>query len=309
MSGMIREWEQDENAFQYEERDGKATLLQWKGSGAVAQVPGYAGNAEVAAIGRKAFLSNKRIQEVILPDTVRVIDDWAFAYCSRLSCIHLPRQGIVFGKGAFLQCEKLEQICLERGGLPALPEEDMECVGALLAAAVHKLDDAWLLSPQEAGSAHWIEKWDMRLLKVLRTPDREGYQKTILCGEEDIGSMENNLEYFLEQKRRSKVRLALLRLIYDKGLGAAVREELTEYLLAHTIGCPYEETWRTVKEEYGNRKAYYDVLLDIGALNGENLDTALCDMGTELAEMKAYLLREKEARFGTGGFFDSLSLE
>ena len=305
---MIREWEEDENAFQYEERDGRAMLLQWKGSGALARIPQRAGSAEVTAIGRKAFLSNKRIQEVILPDTIRAIDDWAFAYCSRLTCMHMPGHDIAFGKGAFLQCEKLEQIVLEQDGHPVLPGRDPECVGALLAAAVHKLDDPWLLSPGEAGSAHWIERWDMRLLKVMRTPDRDGYQNTILCGEEDIGSMENNLDYFLQQKRKSKVRLALLRLLHDKGLDAAVREELTAYLLEHTKGCAHEETWQIVKEEYGNRKAYYDLLLDIGALRADNFDAALCDMGTELAEMKAYLLREKEARFGTGGFFDSLSI-
>ena len=145
-------------------------------------------------------------------------------------------------------------------------------------------------------------------MQVLHTPDREGYQQTILCGEEDIGSMENNLEYFLSQKRKGKARLALLRLLYDRGLRRGVRGELTAYLREHTKGCPHEEAWQIVREEYGNRREYYDILLDTGALTEQNFDAALCDMGTELAEMKAYLLRVKEERFGSGGFFDSLEL-
>lgn len=306
---MIREWESGEQAFQYEEREGKGTVLQWKGSGSIARIPERIDGAEIIKIGRKAFLSNKRVQEVFLPEGIREIDDWAFAYCSRLFCVHMSRRRIRFGKGAFLQCERLELMLLEQGGESALPEADQVCIGGLLAAAVHKLEDPYLLNPLEAGGEAWIRKWDSRLLQVLHTPDRDGYQNTILCGEEDIGSMENNLDYFLEQKRKSKSRLALLRLLYDKGLEEKVRRELADYIKAHTRGCACEAAWKIVKEEFGNRKEYYDILLDIGALTEENFDAALCDMGTELAEMKAYLLKEKDARFRSGGFFDSLSLD
>lgn len=305
---MIREWEKEENAFQYEEKEGVLTILQWKGSGIAAQIPEEIAGKPVAAIARKAFLSNKRLQEISLPDSIGEIGDWAFAYCGRLTSISLPRRRIRFGKSPFLQCEKLEQIRLSVQGDEAASGEDMTCAGFLLAAAVHKLDAPYLLDPLEAGTAHWLEKWDTRLLQILHTPDRDGYSKTILCGEEDYGSMENNLEYFLSQKRRSKVRLALLRLLYDRGLSQDMRQMLTTYLTAHTKGCQYEETWQVVKEEYGTRKEYYDLLLDIQALTEQNFDAVLRDMGTELAEMKAYLLRAKEERFGNGSFFDSLTL-
>lgn len=305
---MIREWEQGTQAFQYEEADGQITLLQWKGSTPQVCVPEKIDGVPVAAIGRKAFLSNKRIQEVFLPESISSIGDWAFAYCSRLAQISLPRHKLEFGKGPFLQCEKLEQIILTKDGETVFPEEESVCVGSLLAAVVYKLDDPYLLNTQEAGSRSWIQKWDARLLQVLQKPDRDGYSKTILCGEEDYGSMENNLEYFLSQKRRSKVRLAMLRLLYDKGLRPGLRKLLTDYLEAHTKGCTHEETWQVVKEEYGIRREYYDLLLETGALTEENFDAVLSDMGSELAEMKAYLLNIKEERFGNEGFFDSLTL-
>lgn len=305
---MIREWEQETQAFQYEEADGQITLLQWKGNAPQVQVPEQIEGTPVTAVGRKAFLSDKRIQEVVLPESIRMIGDWAFAYCSRLVCITLPRHAVNFGKGAFLQCEKLEQIVLTEHGRNVFSEPDSVCIGSLMAAAVHKLDDPYLLNTREAGEEHWIRKWDARLLQVMQTPDRDGYSQTLLCGEEDYGSKENNLEYFLSQKRRSKVRLALLRLLHDKGLCPEMRALLTEYLAAHGKGCEHEETWQVVKEEYGIRREYYDLLLETGALTEANFDEALCDMGGELAEMKAYLLKKKEERFGNDGFFESLTL-
>lgn len=308
MADMIREWEKDGAAFQYERKDGRVILLLWKGAGSTACIPEEVDGCPVREIGRKAFLSNKRIQEVYLPGSIQVIDDWAFAYCSRLFRIRMPRHPVSFGKGAFLQCERLEYFMLE-DAVPSMTEKAKACTGVLLAAAVHKLDAPYLLDPMKAGRESWIQKWDTRLMEMMKTPDEDGYSRTILCGEEDIGSMDNNLDFFLHQKRMSKVRLALLRLLYDQSLASEIRRFLTDYLKSHAKGCPFEETWQVVKEEHGTEKEYYDLLLDIGALTMDNFDAVLCDMGTELAEMKAYLLREKEERFGDGGFFGSLSLD
>ena len=58
---MIREWEEEEQAFQYEVTDGAARLLQWKGRALAAVVPQEINGMPVTAIGRKAFLSNKKV--------------------------------------------------------------------------------------------------------------------------------------------------------------------------------------------------------------------------------------------------------
>ena len=39
-----------------------------------------------------------------------------------------------------------------------------------------------------------------------------------------------------------------------------------------------------------------------------NYDAVLCDMGSELAESKAYLLKKKEEWFGGGSVFDAFVL-
>ena len=162
-AGMIREWEKDEAAFQYEQREGRAILLLWKGAGSTAHIPEEVDGCPVREIGRKAFLSNKRIQEVYLPGSIEMIDDWAFAYCSKLSRIWMPRHPVSFGKGVFLQCERLEHFILEDEKTP-MSEKVKECTGALLAAVVHKLDAPYLLNPMQAGRKSWIRKWDTRLM-------------------------------------------------------------------------------------------------------------------------------------------------
>lgn len=306
---MIREWEEEEQAFQYEVTDGAARLLQWKGRALAAVVPQEINGMPVTAIGRKAFLSNKKVQEVYLPESIAEIDDWAFAYCSSLVSVRAPRRNIAFGKGVFFECGKLDRLLVYAQENVEADNGANEETARLLAAVVYKLDAPYLLDLMEAGSAQWIEKWDAKLLQILHTPDREGFSKTLLCGEEDYGSKENNLDYFMSQKRRGKVRLALLRLLSDRELPENIRHILTNYLKEHTKGCAKEETWQVVKEEYGTEKRYYDLLLETGALTEKNFDAVLCDMGCELAEMKAYLLQKKEERFGSGSFFDSLSLE
>ena len=310
---MIKEWENGESAFQYEKQNGQVKLLQWKGSGISAHIPEQVEGCPVTAIGRKAFLSNKRIQEVWLPKGISQIEEWAFAYCTRLNTVGMPGHKILFGKGAFLQCEKLERIITDAAGDGSAAKADVAAkesadIACLLAATVHKLDAPYLLTPAEAGEEEWLQKWDAKLLQILKAPDREGYSKTILCGEEDYGSMENNLEYFLSQKRRSKVRLALVRLLHDLGLSGEVKQQLESYLKEHTKGCPHEEAWLVVKEEYGVQKEYYDLLYRTEALTRGNFDAILCDMGNELAEMKAYLLKKKEEWFGNGSFFDAFVL-
>lgn len=296
---MIREWENGDNALQYEVKNGEIKVLVWKGYSTYACIPEEIEGVPVTTIGRKAFLSNKRIQEVCLPESILEVEEWAFAYCSRLAWISLPRKNIVFGKGAFLQCERLEQI--KAHGLD-------EGIAGLLAATVHKLDAPYLLTPGEAGEKEWLQKWDARMLQLIASPDREGYSKTILCGEEDYGSMENNLDFFLSEKRRSKVRLALVRLLHTEGLSEETKEYLEEYLRTYTKGCMFEESWLVVKEEYGAQKVYCDLLYEAGALTEDNYDAVLCDMGSELAERKAYLLKKKEEWFGGGSVFDSFIL-
>ena len=299
-------------AFQYEIKENTVCILNWKEGPAKAVVPDCIDGALVTAIGRKAFLSNKQLMEIRLPSGITRIGEWAFAYCGRLQRIWLPKRKILFEKGAFLQCENLDAIIMtevseiESGDNAAMREPE-QC-DRLLAAAAHKLDAPYLLNVTAAGTPSWLQQWDARLTELIERPDRDGYSQTLLCGEEDYEGRDNDLNYFLIQKRRAKVRLCMLRLMNDIGLSAERKKWLEEYLKNHTKGCASEEAWEVVRDEHGQEPQYFDLLLSCGGVDEQNFDALLSDTGNELAELKAHMLRRKEELFGDRDFFDSLSL-
>ena len=175
--------------------------------------------APVISIGKKAMLSCKSLRRVRLPETIEEVGDWAFAYCDSLKELCLPEKEIRFGRGIFRECGKI--CCVTVDG----KHQD---IGGLLASTVTLLDAPYLFTPVRCGDEDWLKQWDARMLQILRTADREGYSKMVLCGEEDYGSKENNLDYFLNQKRRSKVRIAFMRLLHPLGLQEEVRQELEQ---------------------------------------------------------------------------------
>lgn len=151
-----------------------------------------------------------------------------------------------------------------------------------------------------------MEKWDARMLTVLRSADNEGYSKQVLCGEEDYGS--TDAAAYESGRRRRKVRLLLLRLLYSRGLSGEHRREMEEYLKNHTRGCEHEETWQVVLTEHGEESAYYRLFAELDCISEENFSLLLADVGDGYPELKAYLMRYKEEKLGYQDFFAGLDL-
>lgn len=252
----------------------------------------------VTAIGKKAFLGKKLLSELILPDHLREVGDWAFAHCDRLEKVYLKKRPIVFGKGVFKDCRKLSRIYFKN--------EQNESIAGLLAMTPVMLDAEYLLSPMEAGEKIWLEKLDARLITLLEKPDEEGYLKQVLCGEEDLMA---SLEYYLIGRRGEKAQLCFSRLLNDYGLKQELGQYLRDYLKQNTKGCEYEAAWETVLEEHGQDKEYYQIFADAGCINEENFDSLLLDMGENNPEMKAWLLRYREEKMREEDFFAGLSLD
>ena len=268
---------------------------------------------QVLSVGKKAMLSCKSLRRVYLPETIEEVGDWAFAYCDELREVCLPEKTIRFGRGIFRECGKLCLVTV------AGKEKD---IGGLLAAAVTLLDAPYLFTPVRCGDGDWLKQWDARMLQLLRAADKDGYSKMVLCGEEDYGSKENNLDYFLNQKRKSKVRIAFMRLLHPSGLSNEVKEELENYLRGHTAGSGYtgeapseredtgilDETWQVLLEEHGEDSEYYKLFTGIGCLTAENFDRILLEAGENHPEMKAWFLKYKEEKIGYTDFFAELML-
>lgn len=231
------------------------------------------------------------------------IQDWAFAFCSNLESLTMPRKKLDIGQGIMKDCFKLRQIIV------AEDEPESEGISYLLAAVMNKLEAFYLFDTSAAGSRSWLEQWDARLMALMEQEDTEGFSKMLLCGEEDYGSKDNNLDYYVEQRRRFKVRLAMLRLIYDIGLQPSVRNKLLSYLQAHRKGENSEETWKVVLEEHGDDRRYYQFLLDNDCITEENFNAVLSDMGERHTEMKAFLMNEQSKRSKLEDAFAVLEFE
>lgn len=283
----------------YEVKKDEVCITRYRGLSSEITVPDCLEGCPVTIIGKKAFLSNKNLRRVQLPAGIREVEDWAFAYCDGLREVQIPKAEIRFGKAVFMECKRLERIT------------DFGKDSALLGAAVTAFDAYYMLDLFQVGTPQWLSMWDAKLVNVLHTPDTEGYSKQVLCGEEDYGS--TDLDAYTSERRKEKVRLAMLRLLCDQGLSDSLREELREYLLSHTKGCVpngtgCEETWLVVWREHGNDREYYELFAELGCITDGNRNEILADIGEECPEMKAYFLNFGERNDASEQFFSGLDL-
>lgn len=290
---QLRELDVEHGTLQYGIYGDTVQIVGYRGKDTELTVPAMIEGCEVTCIGKKAFLSNKVLKQILLPESVIRIDDWAFAYCTKLHKVILPYHRMEIGQGIFKECFALEQIVDE--GVDEREQKTAD-IAYLLAAVMSRLDAFYLFDFENAGTDSWLVQWDNRMMSVMEREDSEGFSKMLLCGEEDYGSKENNLDYYMEQRRREKVRLAMLRLMHDYRLDSAVRGKLEAYLMAHIKGQQTEETWRVILEEYGDELQYYRFLADLGGVKADNFQAMMEDMGESHTEMKAYLMKYHSER-------------
>ncbi|MBP3476799.1 MAG: leucine-rich repeat protein [Lachnospiraceae bacterium] len=301
----INEFDTPQGALQYRIMDNQAEIIAYRGKDVEVTIPEQIESCPVTRIGKKAFLSNKMIKQITLPESIVRIDDWAFAYCAKLTRMILPYHKMEIGQGIFKECGRLDQIIDEQGDMTGKRTMDIAC---LLAATMSRLDAFYLFDFENAGTDGWLVQWDARMQYLMSLDDTEGFSKMLLCGEEDYGSKENNLDYYIQQQRKSKVRLAMLRLMHDYGLSEPASNRLKEYLLAHNKGQPTEETWRVVLEEHGDEKEYFQFLIDLGCVTLENFQDLIADMGDSHTEMKAFLMRYHSNQSESQDAFAAFSL-
>lgn len=286
----------EEGNFCYRINGRKVEITGYVEQDARIEVPSQIEGYPVSRITRKAFLNKKDLYSVALPESIEEIEDWAFANCVGLTEISLPKREVRFGRAVFKNCGNLKRIVT--GECDEEPE--------LLAATVTLLDAYYLLDLPAEGSADWLEKWDNKLSDVLWTSDQEGYISQSVYGEEDYIGMD--LEEYISERRKEKVRLAFLRLLHPRELAPVLREELEALLRGFTRGSGGGETWRVLLEEYGDDREYYRLFAELSCINEENFDGILGDIGEDYPEMKAFFLKYWEEQHSAEDFFRGLEL-
>lgn len=301
------EYEAGDCRLKYREESGGVCVTGWQGRSWLARVPERIENRPVTAVDRKAFLSRKNLREIQLPADLHSIGDWAFAYCDNLERVTIPAGCTQIGKSLFLDCGHLDCVAGIRRGSDGQTEAAWPLeTGRLLAAGLIRMEAGYLLDPPGVGSVEWQGKWDARLEAVMREEDREGYSRQVLCGEEDYGS--TDMEAFLQAKRQKKVRLAILRLLCDRGLSDGLRKYLERYLTAHTVGCASEESWQVVLEDGEIHPEYVRLFLRLGCAKEENIEAMISRMREDQPQLRAAFLRYRQEHLGQGDFFAGLSL-
>lgn len=282
------------------------TVMMHQGHGGFLTIPAYMDvegrDIPVTAVGKKAFLGASGLRQVILPETLIRLEDWAFAQCEHLAVVIIRRENAaealdkaldrgLFGKGVFDDCAKLAHICIGT--------EKTDACSALLGAVPYRLNAEYLLWDKDIGSPEWCNKWDNQLSAFLDERDEAGYTSVVLCGEEDI---QRSKSEFVSDKRRRKCALCLMRLLYDKELSASalgsVKDKFADYIRNHCKGAKTEEAWEVLLSDFGDRMEYYNLFAELRCVTDDNIDAMLLDMGEQHTEAKAYLIDYKQTRLG-----------
>lgn len=297
-----RETELAGGSLHYQINNDEVCITGFHGNASEILLPDTIEGYPVRVIGKKAFLSKKNLKKIRLPEKTVSVQDWAFAYCDRLRCIQLPGSCADFGRAVFLECKELTEVSVEHSDEQVLPRGAEK----LLAAAVTRLDAYYLLDLKEVGTEEWLAKWDARLLTFLHTPDRTGYSRQVLCGEEDYGSID--FASYVSNRRMAKIRLIFVRLLAPVGLSPDLKKEMEQYLVDHTLGCETDETWQVLLKEYGNSREHYSLFAELGCIHSGNYREILHQTGEDHPEMKAFFIRHMDGVNNREDFFAGLEL-
>lgn len=297
---MLREtykYETTNGIYSYIIENNKISIISYEGNTTSLIIPYQISEMPVAIIERKAFMGNRYLQCITLPDSIEQIGDWAFSRCSALKKIVLPDSELSIGKQVFQKSENLREITFPGCSIG---------LAKLLAASVTMLNVEYLLNPEQAGNWNWYQNFDNRMLTVLKEPEENALKNLVYCAEEDMCGKQADC---IRRQSYEKARLALHRLAYDEGLREEVRSYLAEYVLQRTVGCEEQPVWEVIKGELQEQKVYCEILFELNALHDHNFDKALEDLGENHIELKAFLMQKWREQKSERNVWDMLSLE
>lgn len=283
-------------------------VKRYRGIGSKVVVPEYIDGKPVISIEKKAFLSCKTIREINLPDTIKEIGDWAFAHTEQLRIITVPHHVLNCGKELFLGCKRLKEIMLDA----STQETELRAsqgLGRMLAMAVTVLHDYFLFDPVEVGSDAWVQRWDEKLIGLVKLDDLDGFEELWTCGEEDYEGKDYDIKSYPVEKRKMKLRIVYFRLLHPYKISEQVDAALKEYLRKHTKGTNTPEAWEIIVEEHQDELKYYKIFTEAGCVTTDNFDSLLSDMEQAGAEIRAYMLRYKEEHFAAKDAFAAFELD
>ena len=127
LSLMQKSAEYSFNIIRYHGEES-AEITGYEGTAAFLRIPGELGGFPVRSIGRRAFADRKETEELVLPEKVRRIGDFAFYGCPKLKILDLsdgtvridvPKQQKNSALSSTVGCDVMAVIPAGSGPLPA----------------------------------------------------------------------------------------------------------------------------------------------------------------------------------------------
>ena len=278
-------------------------------------------------IAAKAYLSRKDIRELVVPNSIDSIGDWAFAFMKNLEVLWIPKKEIRLGRDILKECEKLQDIfCYEKVHEDQdfqMKETESEGVNIrfssestpesrLFASVVMKLGVTDFLTPEEMGSDTWFHKLDKHLLNWIREDDQKGFAPSWFGGEEDyLEDSSNSKAAYQKEQERKKIEVVFERLDCDQYLEEKSKEQYVDYL---TTRMKEEEepgqnaVWSFLLA-HADYPAYCRFILQTGQISRTQIQAVIELLNGENPELIAMLLSyATEERQEIVGIFDDFTL-
>ncbi|MBR6185029.1 MAG: leucine-rich repeat protein [Clostridia bacterium] len=118
-----------ESDFNYEIRNGKATITKYTGKGGDVVIPDTLGGYPVSIVGDKAFYKCDSLTNVTIPDSVKSIGVNAFYGCGSLTSVTIPSSVTSIGGSAFYGCSSLKSITIPSSVTSIGSYTFYECLG------------------------------------------------------------------------------------------------------------------------------------------------------------------------------------
>ena len=111
----------EENGYTYTVSDGKAYIIEYKGSGGDIVVPRTLGGYPVCGIGGRAFYGTN-ITSVTVHRGIEYAANEAFAFCQSLVSVEFEGEATTLGAGIFAGCSALKSVILP-SALASIPSD------------------------------------------------------------------------------------------------------------------------------------------------------------------------------------------
>lgn len=154
--------------------DNKIAIVNYKGTATSVEIPSTLDNYVVTEIGCKAFY-NKKLEEIILPNTIEKIDEYAFSNAKKLKSIKLPNSLKELGSNAFYLCESLETVDISKN---VLVIGDTAFYGAY---------NAVIYCEAESKPSGWSDNWNASRDVIWNVNKHENYESLeyVIIGNQD----------------------------------------------------------------------------------------------------------------------------